>query len=469
MDFLVAVVHLLDSDDASLEASPLMQNLNDKEKSMIRMVRDGDSEVKIARVLLGQAVTGTTYKDLRRSLARKCQDHILGSEMQGTAFTKRQAELSKLRATLELINLQDSRATGLPIAKELITKAARYQQHKIAHQAAVWLMRHYSIYAFDNRKSEKYRKLVDVYNDLVSLEDFCDIQFAAVYRAMHLDQHNRTERIAYIKSLADLLESKVDHNSYKAYVNYYMIRSAQLEQSSDYPALVKLLQESVQRFQDLPFSHPKLVKIFTNKLIRAHVSNRDLAKADLLLDLIISTTKRYEMTYTYASLQQTRIRLLLNRPADARQSLQLLPSTKLRQYEDLRRTVVLYQFYTDILLGNTASIKLKSIKTHLNPYRKYKTERYVGLLVGELLYYITSGKYDKLIDKAEALYMYTRNHLQDNSRAAYFIKNLVSICRGNTATLDLPYELMPDDEMEVVPFEQLQVLAQRHVSAILLA
>ena len=157
--------------------------------------------------------------------------------------------------------------------------------------------------------------------------------------------------------------------------------------------------------------------------------------------------------------EQAKLRLLMNKYDLAQEVISSISSTKYRQYEILRKDLTLYQFYIDLLYGNLERINLKSIKTHLNTFSKDLSGKYISLLIGELIYYISTGREGKIIDKSEALNMYIRNHLsEENNKISYtFIRNLLLLLR-NKDLEPLPKVNIQQDDVEIIPYETLQAV-----------
>lgn len=443
--------------------SSVMGLLSEKEERMISLMKEGKSENFIAKKLYNQTRSGSSYKYLREGLIKKMQQLVSVSSNNGNNIQKIKEDIFQKLFVVKKMDLFGMRQAIEPLAISLHDKALKYQCYEELVEVSKWLCIHFSAHKPDNKKFETYHNSLLEGQERVAIEFKAQIKFCQCAQMITKDQSVDLGAASIIQSYADEIEKQLKEDSHRSYFYYALMRHFQFIKEGNRSKNIDLHKNCIQYLHQLPFTHNLAIQLFQNQLIDLYIEDGKLAQAELLIESCLKDYKKTSQHRIRLLEIQIKLKLAMCKFEDALGILEIMDKRSIKyQYKQyLRHNLVLYNFYALIMLGHLSKVKMKSVVTHLNHYKEDKSGKYIALLIGQLIFYIVSGDEGKIIDKAEALNMYCRTHLnqKENHRAYVFIRNLIAIVHGRPLK-KLPSKNGQADGIELVPYEVLQKKAK---------
>lgn len=404
-----------------------------------------------------------------------------------TAIQKAYYTCYKNLSAIRILIGKSIRKSSISLAKKTIKKSIEYGFSDVTFELARILKTHYSTFEADVKKFEYYRKISTTFSEILSEEN--DIEdFSAL---IVLEHNNRTilkkEREEFFKG--KYLETKLimgKHYSYKLSNYGFFYRFLYLELTCNWKKLV----EEYQNFIDYHKMHLKPVSSFQkgNFMKRKVTGLFMLKQYDLAEKIAYEALSQFpEGTHNWFYVQEyiLRIQYFTKKFSQLDRIIEIVYAFKKsfhfnRWEENFKIHEALISYLK--LIG-----KIKPDKTVNNEIKKFRFGKFLNevpnhskdkkgsnitILILQILFLLEDRKYDVLIDKAEALKIYTQRYLKGDGtfRSNCFIKMLLSLPAGNFERaqveqkaqkhldhlLSMPIEKARQSaELEIMPYEML--------------
>ncbi len=389
-------------------------------------------------------------------------------------------------SAVRLLVGKGARRTAVSLAHQVILKAVKFEFTYIALEASRFLRNHYCLYGKDRLKYEKYHTLFNHYKKVYQVESLAEEYYhnlkAYFNFSKNLTQENARLAADYaneIKTASKGLDSYL-LNLYKNHLYVY-----QYQLTDNYKMMMEKCSEAVSFFKNSKYHGAKTaISIFQNKYLACCIQLKRFTEGESILKEDIANsaegsgnwfaahrlyiylcfhTKRFEEAYTLFS-------KLYSHKTFNRQ---------INNEKDVWKTFEVYINYFNSFFQFDANEQKTRKKFRLNKYlneipvySKNKRAKNIPILIIHILYLLQQKKYDKVIDRLDALNQYSYRYLRDDEsfRSNCFIKMLIQLPRahfhkqGVIRKADKYFEKLKSrpiqiseqsDEIEIVPYEIL--------------
>ena len=429
-----------------------------------------------------------TFLKLQERLLQNLIDIIFFSTNTNKSIVD--VEQIRLRCIKQTALLKILLFKGLPInvqeaSRNLINVCRRYEYHDLLTEILFLNLDLYGRAYQDKKKFNKYAKLYNEINALNQLErevqlkynqyfiDFATTQL--MLKSETLDRLQADE--AYFSNILD--QETSFRNNYFAYNALSIIN----EIKGSYQNIVVLADEALQYMQDKPQNNIHLQLSFLQKKFRAQVKLQDSNNVFNTLEEIEKRVIRFSVGYYGTTLYKCLMWSHQDRYEEVVQEILDRSSAKDKKYappvimEYLQVVYAYMAFLAEAEIFESATFANKKFRVFrfLNQVPIYSRDKRgvnVAILILHVLFLLSRRKYDQIIDRVEALKLYSYRYLRkdDSFRSNCFIRMIIEMSKSsfhpirterNTSKLfdrlkSVPLKLSEQPlEVEIIPYEKL--------------
>ena len=393
----------------------------------------------------------------------------------------------KQATVIEWLSRRGGQNNILILGNKIIKKAIKFNQADIVLRVAKILARKYVIIEGDEKKLEYYNDLSSKYQELSEINRLAEYYWYKISvrfnrKSVVVDDDLLARTQIYISDLESKLVPGLKCNTFAYYV---LLKIRKCEILHDFEAVIKIVDENIQKLKDFHDSTGGIYNAFLNKKLTALITLRKYSEANNTAHKNLKFLREGQVTWF--TLHDNIITLFL---CEQKYSLALkayLRSTKHSAFKFLtdtrKETYKVYRAYLQFYI-NIGLLEYPDEATSKKPlrYAKFSNEMHIfthdkkgvntTIIIAQFLLLFTEEKYREANDKIESVRSYTRKHLKlgETFRSRCFLKMLVKLVEADfhkaatiRKTKDLYAKLQnhpPDakrlrSDVEIVPYEHL--------------
>lgn len=477
---------------AKVEVMGNPSNYSGKMKHLYEGIISGDfltDEDAVNKLYNGEANINA-YKKLKYRLQNRLINTVFFIDVNKPNFNDSQRAYyvcQKSVAAIDILLGRGARKTAMKLAEKTLRHVLKFEYTEMSINLLKKLSRHYATMEENKKKFTEYSSLTKKYLEIFNAETIAE----QLYIKLRFQSKNNPiitgeiieEAINSTNQLQEYL-GKVDSNRFLMMA--YMIFTNRYEMVHDYENVLKVCDEALSRFSKKEINRPISVYIFTSRKIDCLIQIKKYKEAEIeilrALKLVpegkiswLNTYEKYMRMCIHTKNYQKALAIYTKTTSDYG----FEPAYK-RTIETWR----IYEAYLNFFIENgkitndqksSKSRKKFRISKFLNEvpiYSKDKRGYNIPVLIIQVLFLLHQKKFDRIIDRVEALNVYCYRHLKkdDTFRSNCFIKMLLLLPKCNfhriaverkskvlRAKLEsVPLEIARQSaEIEIIPYEDL--------------
>ena len=387
------------------------------------------------------------YQKLKGNLKSKLINTLFFLETKDAAQSERQkAYYSCYRewAAVKILISKGARLAGVSLSHKILKVARKYEITELILDVTRMLRLHYGARVGDFKKYEQFNKLFKLYEPIWLAENkaeelYTDLIIQYVNnKSTKEDLHEKAKQ--YMQELEKDLET---YGSYRLHLCGSLIKISIYTSVNEYEETIKICKESIAHFKTKNYKTTTPFQIYYYQLLICYTQLKKYeegkAVAKECLDLLDE-----EGSYNWFKYHELLLILCMHtqRYQDAYDVFVKTISHNRFQFlpDSVKEMWRIFEAYIHFLI-EVEKVILPEKDKHFNKFRlgrflndtpifsKDKRGMNITILVIHILFMIRQSKYDKAIDKIEAIEKYCARHLRKNDtfRSNCFIKMLMKI------------------------------------------
>ena len=396
-------------------------------------------------------------------------------------------KLLKLFAVARLIHYLQQRTNSVKMYRHIFNQAQKLELLDLQLFSGIELRQHYAFIEPDKKLYNYYDKELDrIQSNLaksLKLSKFYDKlshenitskeENIATYRENILDES--------MKLLSDIEEKDTFLYKSKAYeiAAFAYTVNNKLEQS------IKISKKSVSLIKGTEYVPVYKLIIAYKDIMATYLKLNDFTNAQIYLNKTLEKfTKQSFMYFRLKSIEFTIYANLKDYDSLFLTTIDVLSSKKMREFKNIVQEWKLREAFANILLetgrinktlintDNYKGFKLTKFLNEVDIFTKDKRGINISILIVELMHFLIHKRYERVVDKLDALNQYTFRYLRNDHtlRSNCFIKMLLKIPEAEFHPLrtiryvkkyeqklkENPFEIsLKEIDVEIIPYEHL--------------
>ena len=419
------------------------------QKKVFRGHQKGKSSLEIAKELGYKMVSDAGYSAVQKRLYQSLIPIVLSAKGSND-IAKTKIDLYRQFVMVKIFRIMTLRHHAHKLSEKIIKPLRKYQMWQEVMQLAGWLSYHYMIYEGDNKMSNYYREVALEAHSIVGKEMEIEYKFGVLYRQVKDGKTN-----VDFNNIANAFEYDIDLDS-TTYQNYFfLVKFTQYWQHKQYDKCVEIADQTLQYFEDLPYSHANAINhILGHKLQAMEMQGRLINAEGVLQSLMNSTTisdnNHYEYNEYYLKLLMLELRF-----KEAESMFKTLQRySKIKGCPLAENRMLLYKLYIDFALGKPT--KYQSAVNRMNKVKESDNIK-VPLHVIRVCYTFFYDR-DRFIDQTDALLKHTERHLKKHPRQKLFYNALIAYSKYQDFDTSLLHGALSYEEL--IPYQSLLKLSR---------
>lgn len=345
---------------------------------------------------------------------------------------------------------------------------------------------HFSSADNNKKKFDRYNRLTNLYTEIWSIEMKLESYYTEIALNFSTSKENRPELAKKIKSYSTYAKKQVaKYPSYRLNVVGFNIITLVNQILNEHEQLMSSCERAIEYFNSLEHDLASTASFrYILRMLPSHIMLGNHERAEELvhqaLNLISESHPNYSRVLEFYLVlgfysHQYDIALRASEMAHNSPAFKDLPDSVQEYWKIYDGFIYLFIQLGKIKVPEDAAPRKFKVSRFLNEvptYSKDKRGANVTILILQVLILLQQKKYDKIIDKADALKVYTSRYLRKNEtyRSNCFIKMLLLLPHyafnkkgvlRRSAKLEKRLsevsiaEITPSIEVEVVPYETL--------------
>lgn len=433
------------------------------------------------------------YQKLKNNLRSRLINTLFFLDLKDSSYTERQKAYYicyKEWAAAKILIGKGARLAGVNLCHKLIKISRKYEITELVLDISRTLRLHYGAREGDFKKFEQYNDMFKQFEKIWIAENLAEELYTGLViryvnnKSTKEDLHQKAT--AYYK----LIEEDLNHfDSYRLYLCGSLIKIFIYTSINDYEKTIEICNESIQMFEKKDYEATTPLQIYFYQLLVCYTQLKKYDEGKQIANRCMELLEKGSYNwFKYCELHfilsmhtrqyQNALEVFLETVAHNR--FQFLP-------EAVKETWRIFEAYLHYLvdLGKVDTgeedkvfnkFKLGRFLNDTPIYSKDKRGMNIPILVIHILFMIQQRKYDKAIDKIEAIEKYCSRHLRHNDlfRSNCFIRMLMKIptCSFHKAGVvrkaksflgrlrSVPLDVANQaHEIEIIPYEDLWEMA----------
>ena len=441
-----------------------------------------------------------SYKKLKYRLQNRLINTVFFIDVNKPNFNEGQRAYytsQKSVAAIDILLGRGARKTAIELAEKTLRQTLKYEYTELSLNLLKKLSRHYGILEENKKKFNHYRTLTQRYLEIFNAETiaeqlYTNLRFQSKKYSTASDDVVK-EAIESTNQLKEYL-NKVDSNRFLMIA--YLIFSNRYEIVHDYMNILRVCNEALAKFKKKESKSPISIFTFSSK------------KTDFLIQLKRYNEAEIEILSSLKLVPEGKINWLITNEKYMRMCIHTKDYqkafnifTKISSdygfqpaYKNTIETWKVYEAYLNFFILNG---KITPVENHLQTEKFFRINKFLNdvptyssdkrgfnipILIIQVLFLLQQKKYDRIIDKVEALNTYCYRHLKkdDTFRSNCFIKMLLLLPKCNFHRIaverkskillaklqSVPLEIARQStEIEIVPYEDLWEIVKHMLDA----
>ncbi len=416
--------------------------------------------------------------DIKNELHERLVNTLL---CQPPLTTDSPALLAMSECTRELALIQQLRGRGqsriaAKLAERTLRKAIKYQFTDLVVSLLRILYQYHALMGDDDRRYRQYRKLLTEYEKRRDQEWLVEEMFLTISR-----QQNRSKTVAgmvekaqsYLPEIRSLMKSYPESHrihllGYSVLVNYNIL-------SHQHGEVIATCQEALRFFERLPYPAPLATLFsFTYRMIPSLIHLQRFEEAQDTITAALKLMKPGIHNWFATQFYHIVLGFFAGEYHLSYQALQEIRKYKLRQ-GTLREQLLIAEAYV-VFFQRAGMIESPALRFRMSrflnevpTFSKDKRGMNINILILQILFLLLNQQYNRIIDRMEALAMYSHRYLRrdEHFRSNCFIKLLLLLPKSHFNNRRLAPRAAPlleklhtvpvlaDYDVEIVPYPKL--------------
>lgn len=435
------------------------------------------------------AKASTPYRKLKAALRKKLVNTLFFIDLKQASYTDRQRayyECHKEWAAAKMLLGKNAWDACVEICERILKYAIKYEFTEMALDLLRILRLHYSTRMGNHRKFEAYKKMHQEYEAVLIAENKAELLYCELVMP-YVNNRSTKEGLQELalRYFGEIEASMKAFSSYQLHLYGSMIRLMTFTVANDYRNALAVCDDIIAFFEAKPYkAHTPLQAAYYQKLV-CHSQLRQFQQGKLAAQKCITLIEegavnwfRYHELYFSLAMHtgQYQEAYSIFIKVTAHKRFAYLPSND----QELWTIFEAYLYYLKDIQKISPSVDEKRFNKFrlgrfLNQtpiFSKDKRGMNIAILAVQILLLIQQKKYNRAIDRLEAIEKYCNRYLHkdDTIRSYYFIKMLLAIPmasfhRRGVARHAAPYleklkktpleSARQSYKVEIVPYERL--------------
>lgn len=477
MDFLIPFIRLINP--RKLKGIKTLRG-SGQVIQLYRLLRSGrvQTEEELRRELFGENPhAGIYWSNLKRELRERLVNTIIclpPDDRESQSLQAFQRCTKELTAVQQLLG-KGARQVAVQLAQRAIREALKFQFAQQATALARLLYTHYATIDPDYRQKEHWREVAEQYDRIDRAEWELEGWYNEILYRRTLTKAGEPfgEREQAIDCTKDAMRRFPQ--AYRVHLLGYNILIVLFIYENDHRQVIETCRQAVAFFRALDYPTPiTTIFSFTYKMIPSFIQLRQYEEAKATISESLELTK--PGIVNWFAVQHYRIVLgfysanfQLASEAVREVKAHRIPFPALREQMLIAEAYVAFFIRTGHMQDQLPSFRLGKFLNEVPTFSRDKRGMNINILILQTLFLLQTGQYDQLIDRMEALAMYTHRYLRQDEhfRSNCFINLLlllprnsfdpVAVRRKATPLLDKlkTAPMQADYDVEIVPYTRL--------------
>ncbi len=410
--------------------------------------------------------SGSNYKDIFEA-AKTCYKHFAAAKL--------------------LIGNQKNKV-GIDIVEKTIKMSMKYEFTDLNYLFSSLLANYYVLSDTHKKKYEKYIALQDYYLLAISGENYIE----RLYRTLGIKLSKSSSGLSdedfsyYKKELNVVIEKQKEIKTTKFNLNAYLFQANLYLELKEYPKIIEIVEAGLNFYREKDIKSTAADYSLQTRAAIAYFLMKDYHKAEQIYEQNLSITSPQSSNWFATYNHYFAIKIIQNQFSEAYNILsKVINSNEFDKTHPL--LVQLFRIKEAYIHFLIELGKIDPSQSEEKPIRKFKLSRFlndtptysqdkrganISILIIQMLLLVQNKQHIKIIDKLDALNMYSHRYLRsDNTfRSNCFIKMLAKLPDADYNPIrweryvkkfrdklnDHPFELSYHNlDLEVIPFETL--------------
>ncbi|MEM1327485.1 MAG: hypothetical protein AAGI23_16100 [Bacteroidota bacterium] len=430
------------------------------------------------------------YKELKKRLHERLMNTLFFIDTQQAKYNERQKAYFNCWREYAAVKIMIVKGLYLNVEtslKKLLKLCQEYEFTELILEVLRSLRIHYGSKYPNFKLFEEYNNLFKIYEKVYLAENLSE-EYSLSFYFLNYNANKVSESLISekFKIYIDDLEPYIDnYDSYRLHLSYYMISLNGNMYFSRFDEVIATCKKAIQFFKQKSKYLQNPINYFSIQLILMHVQKKEFEQGEKLVTQLEGRLR--EGSFNWFSFYDYFFLLCMYTQRYRRAYDTFMDVFHHKKFSKtptlIQERWQIYQAYIYYLIGLDKIKDIEPVKFRVNKflnevpnYSKNKRGENVPILIAQILFFILYKKYNKVIDRMEALEKYTYRHLKkdDTFRSNCFIKMLLIIPKANfhkaaterkAANLSKKLKSVPLEvakqvyETEVIPYEDLWAIA----------
>ncbi len=429
------------------------------------------------------------YRHLKATLIQRLTNLLFLTDVNQASYNKYQRayyECHKNWAAIQMLLGKNAQTAATELAEKTLQYTKKYEFTELNCGICKILRLYYATREGDYTKFECYNDQYKRYKIIRDLESEVE-EYYLLLVINYVNDRSEKEEIQhkakqYYNAIKDYLNS---YDSYNLHLYGYLIKLMIYTTVNDYSSAINVCEEGIRFFTQKSFEARVPLQIFYYQKMVCHIQLKEIPEGEATARKCLSLLE--EGSFNWFKYHELYFSLHINSKEyqGAYRLYQRVTHHKRFRFlpDNVKEVWRIYQAYLYYLMEHRAiqvdlkdnvfsKFKLGRFLNETPTYSKDKRGMNIAILIIHILFFILKKKYNKTIDRVEAIQQYSYRYLhQDNTyRSNCFIKMLLLIPKANFHKVavirktkpylqklhKVPLEVDKQSyEVEIIPYEDL--------------
>ncbi len=431
-----------------------------------------------------------TYKKLKYRLQNRLINTVFFIDVNKPNYNDSQRAYyisQKSVAAIDILIGRGARNTAIDLAEKTLRHTIRFEYTEMNINLLKKLSRHYGVMKYNNKKFNKYSLLTQKYLEIFYAETIAEQLYTRLTvnsnRNSSISQEIAKETMNSVELLKRYLE-KVDSNRFLMMT--YLIFYSRYEIEYDFKNMLKICNEALNKLENKESKSSISIYSFSSRKVNCLIQMKKYEEAEVEIMKGLKLVPEGKINWLSTNERYMRMSIHMK---EYQKAFDVFTKITLNYgfQPAYNKTIQLWRIYEAYLNFFIEINKIDTSKTKGATKKKFRISKFINevptyssdkrgynipILIIQVLFLLQQKKYNRIIDKVEALNTYCYRHLKkdDTFRSNCFIKMLlllpkcdfhrIAVERKSKVLRDklqsVPLEIARQSaEIEIVPYEDL--------------
>ena len=434
------------------------------------------------------------YQKLKGSLKSRLINTLFFLDTKDGALSERQKAFYNCYrewAAVKILISKGARLAGVNLSHKILKVAKKYEITELVLEVSRMLRLHYGARVGDSKKYEQFNEIFKVYEPIWLAENKAEELYTELIIEYVNNKSTKEDLHLKAKEYYELLKIDMERfGSYRLHLCGSLIGISIYTSINDYDTTIEICKESINHFKTKKYSTTTPFQIYYYQLLVCYTQLKKYEEGQAVANECLNLLDE-EGSYNWFKYHELLLILCMHTKQYQEAYNVFIKTINHNRFQFLPDSVKemwrIFEAYVHFLI-EVNQIKLPETDVHFNKFRlgrflndtpifsKDKRGMNIPILIIHILFMIRQSKYDRAIDRIEAIEKYCARHLRKNDtfRSNCFIKMLIKIPSNGfhkagviryAAPLLKKLQSKPLDvanqtnEIEIIPYEDLWEMA----------